>query len=377
MVDNPPASLISPPPKHTSDQNRLLWEFSKTGFLIVSLTFALSIVGMLAFTRRSEAMDSFSAILGTTNPLTFGGLLTGVVAASGLYYAIERDRGNRLSFSEGSGLQAIILSAALIAAILNAVWEYMRAVAGLYDFRQKTYRESLDNCAKKSISEDACPASRADITTVDLLSTWFSPNVLIVTFVSAAVIATLLVLVALSKPDLLQLGNQARIVSQRIEKRAQATAFVTSLYEDVGDFRTVFDQKYLWRSRAGRFIALLILFWAVSYVIPPSDHPDPEIPTRFFFIFLGLFSTMPLTCAFREHFRYVLSFGLLTDRATSYYYLILMGFVSAGAVVVGFAFSFVTGLLLSVWSIIVCTRHIFSIKRITSYQQAATSKKAK
>lgn len=332
---------------------------------------------MLAFTRRSEVMDSFSAILGTTNPLTFGGLLTGVVATSGLYYAIERDRGNRLSFSQGTDLQVIILSAALIAAILNAVWEYMRAVAGLYDFREKTYRDSLDYCAKRFISEDVCPASKADITTVDLLCTWFSPNVLIVTFVSAAVIATLLVLVALSKSDLLQLSNQARVVSQRIEKRAEATAFVTSLYEDVGDFRTAFDQKYSWWSRAGRFLALLILFWAVSYIIPSSDHPDPEVPIRFFFIVLGFFSTLPLTCAFREHFRYVLSFGLLTDRATSYYYLILLGFVSAGAVVVGFAFSFVTGLLLSGWSIIVCARHIFSIKRITTYQQAATSKKAK
>ena len=115
----------------TDEPTNAITEFAIVGLVVILLAFILSIFGMFIYMDKGD-VEVLSSQLGGSNPISLGALLTGLVAAGGITYAIDRDRGNRFTLEDGSSIQVLISTVALIAVILNVVWEYMRSVTSVH-----------------------------------------------------------------------------------------------------------------------------------------------------------------------------------------------------------------------------------------------------
>ena len=91
----------------TDEPTNAITEFAIVGLVVILLAFILSIFGMFIYMDKGD-VEVLSSQLGGSNPISLGALLTGLVAAGGITYAIDRDRGNRFTLEDGSSIQVLI-----------------------------------------------------------------------------------------------------------------------------------------------------------------------------------------------------------------------------------------------------------------------------
>ncbi|OFT29266.1 hypothetical protein HMPREF3171_07985 [Corynebacterium sp. HMSC08F01] len=347
--------------KSAGDPTNAITEFAIVGLLVTFVAFILSIVGMFFYVNGH--VEQLSAQLGSSNPLSLGALLTGLVAAGGITYAIDRDRGDRFTLEDGSSIQLLISAVALIAVILNVVWEYMRSVTSVYKQQLEVHKSGLHT---GNATENA-----PTLSLVDLVVAWFSPNVLMVASVSAGALAIFFTLSTASRPNVLRIHGQTQTVSRRLTNRENATAFLKMLNSEVGDLRPALGATSHWISRLVGIVLIGLVFAGPVAVFWISDGPESPRKATAAFLTLGTVGVGCLAFAFRQHRRQVLSFGLLADKSTAYYYLCMLGLVTLGTIVVGFLIAPVAGIALLVVTITYSVLHVRFIHQVRKFQHKA------
>ncbi|MDK8800541.1 hypothetical protein [Corynebacterium coyleae] len=349
----------------TDEPTNAITEFAIVGLVVILLAFILSIFGMFIYMDKGD-VEVLSSQLGGSNPISLGALLTGLVAAGGITYAIDRDRGNRFTLEDGSSIQVLISTVALIAVILNVVWEYMRSVTSVH----KQHVERFIKEQQSSNATDEAPT----LSFVDLVFAWFSPNVLMVAFVSAGALAIFFTLSTASRPDLQRIHNKTQAVSKRLASRENATAFLQLLNTELGDFRPALSRASHWKSRSlliGLIVAGTICVFQATYT------SENSLIATVAFLVLGVLGMSCLAFAFKQHRRQVLSFGLLVQKSTAYYYLSMLGLVTLGTVAVGFLLAPALGGVLLAVTVSYCVLHFLFIHKVKKFQNKAIRQRKK
>lgn len=130
--NEPPAAPTTPPKPQV--QGKTLEKTIVKNYLIWTLAVGLSFGLLVVFAPVPFLTFTGDLLLpkDASNPITFGGFLTGVIALAGLYYLIEIDTEQRFAEPSGEALQFLLTVAILIVGFLNLEWEYLAALRTMH-----------------------------------------------------------------------------------------------------------------------------------------------------------------------------------------------------------------------------------------------------
>lgn len=330
-------------------------------FIVVSVTLSTAILG--AYLYQSWPILKLHALVGESNPLTFGALLTGLVALSGLIFAIDRDRGDRFRFAEAKQLRGIVSLIIFFAGICNVIWEYMRAAMKISTYRlasetsaagEKDHYRSLASIGAprdiKIILDDGWVRAPVFLDK-DMLLAWLSPSTLLLLLASSAAISLLFTATFVAQAQYFHIQDQSDRVQERIASREQAIAFLAALADQLEGYEVSLKKRSIPWAVVAKCVLLVAAAYGIRFVYRGSLLSrgfSPFTADAASSVLMGLIVLNALLLGFGlyHYRRYAWSLGLLVDRAKAYYYLGMMGITASAAILIGFAYELEVGMFL-------------------------------
>lgn len=361
--------------------------FIATFIAFTVMTAGVTQIVTIFYLTTSATLDDLESQLGNANPITLSALSTGLIALAGLSVALSKDPGSRFLETESRVLQRLIYLLIAIPCVANVCWEYLAALTRTYmnevrstlaRYPSGTQYEShkWDGTQFKILIHPPTGASRDQVilSSSDLWLTWTTPSVAIITLVSAATLSLMAALYFASRPQFLQLSGSILDLSNRVERREQATDFLESVSKTPDG---KYDYAGMIRVSARRVIKLFV-FLGSLYLVAQATAPfgfsterevDPSSPPGEILFTLLMMDYVLLGIALSGYKKRVRYFGLVPRDGAAGRLLAVAPFLTI-LLTAGFYYSLRFGAVQFAAGFVQYLIHLMAIQRIKRHQNA-------
>lgn len=317
-------------------------------------------------------LNTLSSLVGTSNPITLGALLTGFVALVGFNFLIMQDDGLLFGWKEGTDLQKLIALILMSAGIINLTWELLRSILNGFDtqvrkIQSKTGGPTVEvesttpgTWTASWVNTDGTEVDETVLTISESFRNMLAPNYVGLALVTAAAIAFAYTVGNSTRP--MPRGARARLeyLSAKIEATENLAANLRELrsHSRLPLYSSRRIRTRYWLQAIMQPIIVISLVWLLSTWSGLSENDRSLMIVSYFGVWLTT------TWAFLIHKRYVISAGQLTDRATAIYGLACSFLIFVAILAVDVKLSFPAAVLTTLWGLFVSAWHTQLIRKI-------------